>query len=210
MCPPTHTSTTSASGEILAIEEHATDSELAEAVRRHDRQAFEHLYDRYAPLVYGIAHRVLRRDCDAEAVVSDVFYELWTGPNKIDPSKQSLHTFFIVMARSRSIDRLRRESTLQIHTQRAAVTSGTGAAPTIDPDRAMIRREQTDMTTEALAVLDDQQAVAIRLAFFAGLTHQQIAIELGEPLGTIKSRIRSGLQRLKSILRRRGVDGDEA
>jgi RNA polymerase sigma-70 factor (ECF subfamily) len=66
------------------------------------------------------------------------------------------------------------------------------------------------MTTEALAVLDDQQAVAIRLAFFAGLTHQQIAIELGEPLGTIKSRIRSGLQRLKSILRRRGVDGDEA
>jgi len=188
------------------------DAPLVEAVAAGDREAFATLYDLYAPRVYGMAMRVLRRDADAEAVVSDVFLTLWKDPKGFDPSRGPFRTYVLVLARSRSIDRLRAGATRANRTE-AAMTESTPAL--VDrlsserPDKLVSERENHDQVRCAVQRLDDKQRTPLEMAYFGGLTHAEIAEQLGEPLGTIKTRIRTALQTLRSALRSVGGGHDD-
>ncbi|MEM8865142.1 MAG: sigma-70 family RNA polymerase sigma factor [Planctomycetota bacterium] len=176
------------------------DEELVAAVRRGDRDALTVLYDRHAAHVYTIAKRVLRSGADAEPIVSDVFFELWRSPESFDPSRSSCRTYLIVMARSRAIDRLRSLRLHQGHTRAAAEEAAITRTDSDSPEEQAASKDDRRVVHEAVDALSDEQGNAIRMAFFDGKTHDEIASELDEPLGTIKSRIRAGLRILQSKL----------
>ncbi len=188
------------------------DGRLMDAIAEGDRDAFATLYDLYASRVYGMAMRVLRRDADAEAVVSDVFLSLWKDPRGFDPSRGPLRTYLLVLARSRSIDRLRAGATRAQRTE-AAMTESTPAL--VDrlgsqrPDVVVAEREDQDLVRCAVGRLNEKQRTPLEMAYFGGLTHAEIAQQLGEPLGTIKTRIRTALQTLRSALRSVGGGHDD-
>lgn len=184
---------------------------LVAAVAAGDRDAFASVYDLYAPRVYGMAKRVLGRDTDAEAVVSDVFLSLWENPGRFDPSRGGLATYLLLLARSRSIDRLRAGATRAQRTEAAAAESAGDRLTRQDdgrPDSRIVEQEDNAKLHEAVGRLDSKQRTPLELAYFEGLTHAEIAQRLGEPLGTIKTRIRTALTSLRSALRPVGRDQD--
>lgn len=188
------------------------DSPLVTAVAAGDRDAFATLYDLYAPRVYGMALRVLGRDADAEAVVSDVFLSLWKDPKGFDPSRGPFRTYVLLLARSRSIDRLRAGATRAERTEAAATEALPGMTRrqhSDRPDALLVERENKDQIRSAVGRLDAKQRTPLEMAYFQGLTHAEIAEQLGEPLGTIKTRIRTALQTLRSALRSVGGDHDD-
>jgi RNA polymerase sigma-70 factor (ECF subfamily) len=188
------------------------DAPLVAAVAAGDREAFASLYDLYAPRVYGMALRVLGRDADAEAVVSDVFLSLWKDPKGFDPSRGPFRTYVLLLARSRSIDRLRAGATRAERTEAAATESLPGMTErqhSDRPDAVLVERENKDQIRSAVGRLDAKQRTPLEMAYFQGLTHAEIAEQLGEPLGTIKTRIRTALQTLRSALRSVGGDHDD-
>jgi len=194
-----------------AVSESDDDAALAALVGAGDRAALARLYDRHAPHVYTLARRVLRCDPDAEAIVSDVFLEFWRRPERFDPSRGALRTYLLVLARSRAIDRVRAETTRETHSAAAAGVVE-AARPerqaTADPQSRVIVSEHSRMVRDAVQRLDEVQRLPLMLAFFDGLTHRQIADRLDEPLGTIKTRIRSGMASLRSTLQAIGRHDD--
>jgi RNA polymerase sigma-70 factor (ECF subfamily) len=188
------------------------DAPLVAAVAAGNREAFASLYDLYAPRVYGMALRVLGRDADAEAVVSDVFLSLWKDPKGFDPSRGPFRTYVLLLARSRSIDRLRAGATRAERTEAAATESLPGMTErqhTDRPDALLVERENKDLIRSAVGRLGAKQRTPLEMAYFQGLTHAEIAEQLGEPLGTIKTRIRTALQTLRSALRSVGGEHDD-
>ena len=164
---------------------------LIARVRAGDQQAMSELYDRYAKVVYGVALRVMQDAAAAEDVLQDIFLQLWRNPDAFDASRGSLAAWLSVIARHRSIDRLRKRRP-ETDIEECVITSG--------PDL----RDETERTLVvekvrgALAEMNPNQRTALELAFFQGLTHAEIAEKTGEPLGTIKTRIRTGLQQLRA------------
>jgi RNA polymerase sigma-70 factor (ECF subfamily) len=188
------------------------DAPLVAAVAAGNREAFASLYDLYAPRVYGMALRVLGRDADAEAVVSDVFLSLWKDPKGFDPSRGPFRTYVLLLARSRSIDRLRAGATRAERTEAAATESLPGMTErqhTDRPDALLVERENKDLIRSAVGRLGAKQRTPLEMAYFQGLTHAEIAEQLGEPLGTIKTRIRTALQTLRSALHSVGGEHDD-
>lgn len=197
----------SSSGEPGTI----SDNDLMEAVGEGDQSALAKLYDRHSRHVYTVAKRVLGSDADAEAIVSDVFLELWKAAGRFEPSRGSCRTYLVVLARSRSIDRLRASRTYRDHVESAASAPGYGETRETDSPRAkLLLAEQRELVGDAVGSLSEQQSQAIELAFFRGLTHQEIADRLDEPLGTVKSRIRTGLMALRTRLSKLRGDGHES
>ena len=187
------------------------DAPLVAAMAAGDRDAFATLYDHYAPRVYGMAMRVLGRDADAEAVVSDVFLSLWKDPKGFDPSRGPFRTYVLLLARSRSIDRLRASATRAKRMEAAAAESLPEMVKrqhSDRPDNRLVEDENSDQVRSAVGRLDAKQRTPLEMAYFQGLTHAEIAEKLGEPLGTIKTRIRTALQTLRSALRSVGRDHD--
>ena len=169
----------------------ADEMRLVARIRAGDQQAMSELYDRYAKVVYAVALRVLQDAAGAEDVLQDVFLQLWRNPDAFDASRGSLAAWLSVISRHRSIDRLRKRRP-ETDIEDCVIASG--------PDL----RDETERTLvieKVRGVLDqmnpDQRKV-LELAFFQGLTHTEIAEKTGEPLGTIKTRIRSGLQQLRA------------
>ncbi len=164
---------------------------LVARVRAGDQQALSELYDRYSSVVYAVALRVLQDASAAEDVLQDIFLQLWRNPDSFDASRGSLTAWLAVISRHRSIDRLRKRRP-ETDIEDCVVASG--------PDL----RDETERTLilekvrGVLAVMNPEQRQAMELAFFQGLTHTEIAEKTGEPLGTIKTRIRSGLQQLRA------------
>lgn len=174
-----------------------------EAIARGDRHALATLYDLHAPQSYAVALRILRCEADAEAVVSDVFLEIWQKSDQFDQSLGSVRTYLLMMARSRAIDRLRAAATRRQKTAEAGplhAEAGNVRQQAESPCESAIAVERRRLVREALAGLRDQQQEPLLLAFFEGLTHREIADRLGEPLGTVKTRIRAGLQKLRGAL----------
>lgn len=188
------------------------DGALLGAVAQGDRDAFATLYDLYAARVYGMALRVLGRETEAETVVSDVFLSLWENPHRFDASRGPLRTYLLVLARSRSIDRLRAGATRAERTEAAAVESASALAARQTSDRPEVKiaeRERQDLLHAAVGRLEPKQRTPLEMAFFEGLTHAEIAARLGEPLGTVKTRIRTALNTLRSALRSVGRRHDD-
>jgi RNA polymerase sigma-70 factor (ECF subfamily) len=149
------------------------------------------LYDRYSKVVYAVALRVLQDAAGAEDVLQDVFLQLWRNPDAFDASRGSLAAWLAVIARHRSIDRLRKRRP-ETDIEDCVIASGPDLRD--ETERALL----IEKVRGALEVMSPEQRQAMELAFFQGLTHTEIAEKTGEPLGTIKTRIRSGLQQLRA------------
>ena len=148
------------------------------------------LYDRYSPVVYAVALRVLGDTGAAEDVLQDVFMQLWRNPGAFDSSRGSLGAWLAVITRNRSIDTLRkRRPENDIEDVILSVEPDLAG----DADRARVR----ERVRTALEGMPDAQRKALELAYYEGLTHSEIAAKTGEPLGTIKTRIRAGLMTLR-------------
>jgi RNA polymerase sigma-70 factor (ECF subfamily) len=171
------------------------DSELARRVASRDRAAFLALYDRYAGRVYGLCLRMLQDPAAAEEVSQETFLKLWARAGQFDPRRGALISWLLTIARRTALDRFRREA----------------RRPRLQPDDSDDRLNQIpDPSSEseearwgslrlALQELPEDQRSAIQLAYYQGLSHREIAEFLDIPLGTVKTRIRLGMQRLRRL-----------
>src|ERR1700685_189700 len=164
---------------------------LVARIRAGDQQAMSELYDRYAKVVYAVALRVLQDAGAAEDVLQDVFLQLWRNPDAFDASRGSLAAWLAVIARHRSIDRLRKRRP-EVDVEDCVIAGGPDLAD--EAERTLV----IEKVRVVLAEMNPEQRKVLELAFFQGLTHTEIAEKTGEPLGTIKTRIRTGLQHLRA------------
>jgi RNA polymerase sigma-70 factor (ECF subfamily) len=171
----------------------ARDARLVAAIRSGDEQAMGRLYDLYSGLVYSVALRVLRDAPAAEDVLQDIFMRLWRNPAAFDASRGSLPAWLAVIARNRSIDALRKRRPEGDYTE---------VLISVEPDLAgdAQRGRNLEKVREALGRMPAPQRAALEMAFFEGLTHAEIAGKTGDPLGTVKTRIRAGLTALRQAL----------
>lgn len=180
-----------------------TDSELMEAIVRRDEGALEELYQRYSGLIYALCLKLLRRPADAQGVTSDVFWELWSRADRFNPNRGEPRTYLVMLARSRAIDFARGMASRAQHEAAAQELRTADVEPrqqASEPAQQMELREQRGRVRLALSRLPASQRQALELAFFEGLTQQQIAARLGAPLGTVKTNIRQGMIRLRNAL----------
>ena len=163
---------------------------LVSAIRSGDEQAMAQLYERYSPIVYSVALRVLGNTAAAEDILQEVFMQLWRSPEAFDASRGSLPGWLAVITRNRAIDSLRK---------RRPEADITEIVVSIEPDLASEAEwsRVLEKIRSTLTGMPSPQRSALEMAFFEGLTHSEIAAKTGEPLGTIKTRIRSGLLTLR-------------
>ncbi|HEY0376033.1 MAG TPA: sigma-70 family RNA polymerase sigma factor [Pyrinomonadaceae bacterium] len=177
--------------------EQATDVENLRAVARGDEQALAALYDRYRLILFGLILRILHSQPEAEDVLQEVFLQVWRKASDFDEARGRPFTWLVMMARSRAIDRLRSTSARERSAGEAA-----RAAPDSISDAAAdaVKSEQGEIVRQALAELPEEQRRALLLAYFEGLTQTEIAERLKTPLGTVKTRMRSGMLKLRELL----------
>lgn len=166
------------------------DAALISAIRSGDQSAMAALYDRYSSIVYSVALRVLADTGAAEDVLQDVFMQLWRNPGLFDPSRGSLGAWMAVIARNRAIDALRKRRP-ENDVEDVVISVETDLAAEADRARA------AEKVRSVLGSMPGPQRAALEMAYFEGLTHTEIAAKTGEPLGTIKTRIRAGLTTLR-------------
>lgn len=172
------------------------DGRLIQAMARGDVSALGSLYDRYAPLVFGFAARVTGSPADAEEVLQDVFAQAWSQAGLYAPPRGTPRTWLLTIARSRAIDRRRRRR----RDEGAGEAGGEILDPAEGPDANFEERERREAVRKALSLLPPEQRAAIELAYFGGLTHVEIAMRTGDPLGTVKGRLRLGMEKLRGFL----------
>ena len=180
------------------------DHELVRAVAAGDAVALGTLYDRYSGVLMALGLRILRNRSDAEELVGDMLWELWNRPERYDPKRGNLLAYLITLTRSRAIDRLRsrrRGDAVVLPVDNGAVEESAREDNSASPLASALLGERRRRIQGALSKLKPDQRQAIELSFYDGLSHSEISDELKQPLGTIKSRIRSGLIRLKDSLR---------
>jgi RNA polymerase sigma-70 factor (ECF subfamily) len=170
----------------------ASDLSLIAAVRSGDESAMAALYDRYSGIVYSVALRVLGDTAAAEDVLQEVFMQLWKNPGVFDSSRGNLGAWLAVIARNRAIDGLRK---------RRPETDVEDVIVSVEPDMSgdAERSRAMEKVRSALSAMPAAQRSALELAYFEGLSHSEIAAKIGEPLGTVKTRIRAGLLALRKV-----------
>jgi len=171
---------------------HPSDETLMQRLASGDQGALGEVYDRYAGLVNGLALRILRNTAEAEDVVQDVFVQVWREAERFDVGRGSPQGWICMMARSRAVDRLRRRTARREEHEPDSDRREARAVP-FEPVLAVSMRT-------ALDTLSDEQRQVLELAYFEGLTQSEIAARLAAPLGTVKTRMRSGLLRLREFL----------
>jgi RNA polymerase sigma-70 factor (ECF subfamily) len=174
------------------------DSELLHAVARGDEAALASLYDRYRLILFGLILRILHSRPEAEDILQDVFIQVWKTAANFDESRGRPFTWLVTLARSRAIDRLRALGSRQ----RVADEAMQEAAPesVSDSEADALQSEQREVVRDALRELPSEQREALVLAYFEGLTQTEIAARLNAPLGTVKTRMRSGMIKLRELL----------
>ena len=174
-------------------DEHRTLARMAAG----DASALADLYDRHGRAVYSLACRILGDRTEAEDITQDVFSQAWRQAAQYDPRRATAVGWLLMMSRSRSIDRLRARRT---RPQTMAGDMPEAADPAAGAEAGVIGAESAARVREALGALPESQRAAIELAYYGGLSHTDIAGRLSEPLGTIKTRIRTGLLSLRAAL----------
>jgi len=164
-------------------------------------QAFESIYDLYAPLALGLATRMLSDRAAAEDVVQEAFVSMWRRADSYDPTRGSLRVWLLAIVRNRAIDRLRQAA-------KAQPLASPPASPSAEDrdalDAVVLDMERKELR-EAFRSLPQAQRETIELAYFGGLKHVEIAQRMRVPLGTVKGRMRIGLEKLRSFLQARGL-----
>ena len=167
-----------------------------------DEQALEVLYRRYARPIFSLAFRIVGNEGDAEEVMQDVLERVWRRASTFDPQRGRFGSWLLGMAHHVAIDAIRKRQRRPqgIDTKTAEQVMTLTADPSVDVAATAIHNEEAQRIRTALQSLPEPQQQAIELAFFKGLSHLEIAATTGDPLGTIKTRIRRGMERLKSVL----------
>lgn len=178
----------------------AEDFEAIRRVARGDADALAFLYDRHSRIVYSLAFRIVGDPPEAEEIVQDVFAQAWRQAERYDTSRGVVVAWLLMIARSRAIDRVRSRRGLPPLAPDGEKGLASMADPAEGPELQTLSMEQVRNLKRALETLPLQQRMAIQLAFYEGLTHVEIAERLEEPLGTVKTRIRLGLLKLKSAV----------
>ncbi len=175
--------------------------ELLRRTGEGDRASFEQLYERFSGVLFATAYRVLNNQQAAEDVLQDVFVQIWEKAPLYDPERGKPLTWAVTLTRNKSIDRLRsvqRRHRLQDDVEKeAAIGEQFDGRSSLDAVEGM---ETARLVRQAITQLGKDQREAIQLAFFGGLTQTEIAEKLGEPLGTIKARIRRGMMKLRELV----------
>jgi RNA polymerase sigma-70 factor, ECF subfamily len=171
-----------------------------------DERALGALYDRHGRTAYSLALAIVGERADAEEVVADAFGQAWRTAGQFDPARGSVAAWLTMITRTRALDLCRaRGRRARAVTRASRADPGGFAVPVAPggdaPERAVERREARQLVERFLAELPEPQRRVIELAYFGGLTHTEIAAELGEPLGTVKTRMRAGMERLRDSLR---------
>lgn len=175
------------------------DIELLRRVRLQDEQALAQLYDRYGRLLYTIARRVVGDDALAEEVVQDVFLRFWRGAEQYQAERGRIAVWLMAMARNRAIDILRSRHHQNRQRENATLADSEHLTPLHQAPPGDERFLQ-EAIQAAFATLSESQRQAIELAYYEGMSQSEIATQLNTPLGTVKSRIRDGIMRLRQAL----------
>jgi RNA polymerase sigma-70 factor (ECF subfamily) len=177
----------------------AASDDLFARIVAGDREAFAAFYDLHAPVLFGFCVRILRDARDAEDVLQETFVQAWRDARRFDAARASVRGWLFTIARSRALDRWR---------SRRSFERRISATDTPDLERAAGAADETanadvkNFVDRALAQLSGDEQAVLRLAYFEGLTQEEIAARLSEPLGTVKSRTRSGLSKMRTIAAR--------
>ncbi|WP_223295528.1 RNA polymerase sigma factor [Granulicella mallensis] len=171
----------------------ANDEFLLERVRANDQKAMADIFDRYGSLVYSVSLRVLKDPGQAEDVMQEIFFQLWKNPNTFVQGRGSLGAWLAVVARNRAIDVLRRRKPTD-SVDEVVLVSKTNISSEIE------RNIMVEKIRELMKSLPSEQQKSVELAFFEGLSHAEVAAKTGDPLGTVKTRIRLALISLRKAI----------
>ncbi len=180
-----------------------SDAALVAAVRAGDERAFGELYDRYVDRLFSLAAAIVDDPADAEGAVADAFLRLWRDRDH-DADRGSVGAYLVMITRSRALDRRRADRRRRRREEKGAEADPAGltvplASPMPAPDRAAEMSEAGERVHEVLAQVTEKQRAVIGLAYLEGLTHSEIADRLSEPLGTVKTRLRDGMNKLREL-----------
>lgn len=177
-----------------------SDAALMSLLEARDELAFSEVYDRYAGLLYGVALRVCSSPLKTEEIVQDTMMKLWRNPRGYDPSRGALSTFLLTMTRNASIDALRRER----HATSSLTDEEGEALPIPSADSGPLERAELEAVSvrvkAALLDLSEAHRRTVELAYFRGASREEIAVEMNVPVGTVKSRLKYALDKLRGTL----------
>ena len=176
----------------------SSDSDLLRAVARGDESALADLYDRYRLILFSLTFRILHDRAEAEDTLQDVFLQIWRRAKDFDENRGRAFSWLVTIARSRALDRLRALGSRARVDQQAVENAGS-EVPDANSDAQ--QSEEAAIVRRALAELSEDQRQALFLAYFQGMTQTEIANYLNKPLGTVKTRMRSGMIKLRELLR---------
>jgi RNA polymerase sigma-70 factor, ECF subfamily len=172
-----------------------SDEQLVEAVAQADEDALGELYDRFGKIAYGLAYKILQDAALAEDAVQEAFLQIWRGAGSYRPERAKASTWLLTFVHRRAVDLVRREER-----RRTIPVEPLPEPPGSGLDEEVVVRSRADVVRDALRRLPPEQREAIELAYYGGLTQSELAARLDQPLGTIKSRMFTGLQRLRVLL----------
>jgi RNA polymerase sigma-70 factor (ECF subfamily) len=186
--------------------EEVSDAQLVTSIARYSEVALAEVYRRHGGAVYGLARRVLNDAAEAEDVTQEVFLRLWNAPDRFDPARGSLRSFLLAQSHGRAVDAIRSTSSRRQRESRDALRTAQSA---YDLQHEVWDLAMADHVGHAMAELPEEERRAIELAYFDGHTYREVARLLQQPEGTVKSRIRNGMRRMRAALSDvdlRGVD----
>ncbi len=180
-----------------------SDAQLVVAIGRYDEEALAEVYRRHGGPVLGLARRILADHSQADDVAQEVFLRLWRQPDRFDPLRGSLRSFLLTNTHGKAVDLARSASARRRREERGHRET---ASAGYDLEHHVWDLDLAEQVRDALGTLSDPERRAIELAYFGGYTYREVAEIMTEPEGTVKSRIRSGMQRMRSSLVARGVN----
>jgi RNA polymerase sigma-70 factor, ECF subfamily len=190
---------------MVSVPEHfseVSDSALALAIARYDQSALAEAYRRHAGAVFGLARRLLIEPALAEEIVQEIFLRLWNDPTRFDPERGTMRSYLLTQTHGRSVDVLRADTSRRAREERDVRRT---AESGYDIEHEVLDMATSDHVRRSLEALPADERQAIELAYFGGYTYREVATRLDQPEGTVKSRIRSGLKRLRTDLNTSGI-----
>jgi RNA polymerase sigma-70 factor (ECF subfamily) len=184
-----------------------SDAQLVISIARFSEVALAEVYRRHGGAVFGLARRVLSNESEAQDVTQDVFLRLWNHPDRFDAARGSLRSFLLTQSHGKAVDAIR---SLNARRTREVRDGQLPAGAAYDINNEAWDLALSDHVTRALDALPDQERKVIELAYFEGQTYVEVARTLGQPEGTVKSRIRQGMRRMRSALVEAGIEGADA